>query len=54
MSEPHVNVSRSAVTLSSGQPLAPGETGEPNLKDPHDKALVDDGLLAKAEKEAKA
>ena len=44
-----VNVSRSALTLASGQPLAPGETGEPNLKHPHDQGLVDDGSLVQAE-----
>ena len=50
----YANVSRSAVTLASGRPLAPGETGKPNLKDPHDQALVDDGVLVKAEQEAKS
>lgn len=46
----YVNVSRGALTLASGQPLAPGEKGEPNLKDPNDRGLVDDGALVKAEK----
>ena len=49
MSDEYVNVSRTAVTLASGRPLAPGEADKINPKDPHDQALVDDGLLLKAE-----
>jgi hypothetical protein len=39
--------------LASGRTVAPGEkvpTGAVDLKDPHDKRLVDEGVLVKAEK----
>lgn len=50
------NVSDHAVTLASGQPLAPGEAAESDMKDPHDKTLRNEGLLTKADddKEKKA
>jgi hypothetical protein len=35
------------ITLSSGQPLAPGDTIEADSKDPHLKALVEAGHLIK-------
>ena len=44
-----VNVSDHAVTLDSGQPLAPGETCELALDTDHDKALRDDGHLIKTD-----
>jgi len=45
----YVNVSRHAVTLASGRPLAPGEADKIDLKHPNDKGLVDDGSLVQAE-----
>lgn len=45
----YVNVSRAAVTLASGRPLAPGEADQIDPKDPHDQGLVNDGLLVVAE-----
>lgn len=41
----HLNRATHPVSLASGRPLAPGDTGAPDLDDPHDKALVDDGTL---------
>lgn len=43
------NIASHAVTLASGRPLAVGDAAEIDPKDPHDKALVDDGTLIKAE-----
>lgn len=43
------NIGLHAVSLASGTPLAPGDTGIPDLKDLHDKALVDDGALVPVE-----
>jgi len=44
----YLNVSRHAVTLASGTPLAPGEVGEPDFTTEHDRALKDDGSLLRA------
>jgi hypothetical protein len=49
MPDDYRNVRRTAVTIASGRPLAPGEAARIDLDDPHDKALVDDGALVKAE-----
>lgn len=49
MPDEYRNISSHAVTLASGRPLAIGDAAEINLKDPHDKALLDDGTLIKAE-----
>lgn len=52
-----VNVSDHAVTLASGEPVdALGGHARTDMKDPHDKALRDDGLLIPADdaKEAKS
>jgi hypothetical protein len=43
------NVSGSAQTLASGRPLAPGETAESDMTDPHDRALRDEGHLVPTE-----
>jgi hypothetical protein len=43
------NSSDHAVTLASGRPLAPGDDGPADLKDPHDKRLIDDGVLVPVE-----
>lgn len=52
----YINASDHPVPLASGRVLAPGEAGEPDLRDPQDKALRDDGTLIKADdgKEKKA
>lgn len=47
------NVSGSAQSLASGQPLAPGESGPSDMSDPHDKALRDAGHLVPTETEEK-
>jgi hypothetical protein len=44
------NVTNHAITLASGRPLAPGDKASVDLNDnPYDKALVDEGHLAKVE-----
>jgi hypothetical protein len=49
----HRNRTGGPLPLASGQILAPGEDGDPDLKTDHDKALVDDGLLLKLDAKAK-
>lgn len=51
MSEPHRNISGHVQPLASGRLVAPDETCEPDLNDPHDLALVESGALAPAETE---
>lgn len=45
----HRNRATHPVTLASGQPLAPGEDGEADMRDDHDKALRDAGHLVKVD-----
>lgn len=45
----YTNVSTHAQPLASGRVLAPGETADLDLKDPHDELLVTDGILVKTE-----
>ena len=49
MADQYRNVSSHALTLASGQPLAPGDAGDTDMTDPHDKALRDEGRLAKVD-----
>jgi hypothetical protein len=53
MADDYINRSDHAVSLASGAVLAPGDRGESDMKDPHDKALRTDGALIKAEKAEK-
>jgi hypothetical protein len=41
----HRNRATHPVSLASGRPLAPGEEGKADLRDPHDQALMDAGHL---------
>lgn len=43
------NVSSHAQPLASGRLIAPGELCSPDLDDPHDLALTEDGSLVQAE-----
>lgn len=50
------NVSTTPQSLDTGQVLAPGESGEVDMRDPHNQALRDAGHLIRTEqpdKEAK-
>ncbi len=49
----YTNVSTHAQPLASGRILAPGDTASLELDNPHDKALVSDGALAKTETKKK-
>lgn len=49
----YVNASGHGITLASGRPLASGDSGPADPKDPHDQALIGEGQLVKVDKPSK-
>lgn len=45
----HRNVTAHAQPLASGRLVAPGDSCEPDLEDPHDRALIAEGALVPAQ-----
>jgi hypothetical protein len=53
MPDQYVNAAGHGLTLASGRPLGAGDSGPANPEDPHDKALIAEGLLVKVDKPKK-